>query len=174
VKTYLLLLVSVASWQLGSEQGPSGSTGRWVYIPCLVVENSVLYSEVNRNYLGVRVPPSPRHLSVILCSVLTPAATRRRPRDTTGCWQRRQDPASSSTKEKTHDCPQIHPPLHAVSKSGGKYPASPGRSGGRNPAPNRATGGTIRSGARGAADSAPDRAVESRDQARIGGSRVGG
>jgi len=83
VKTYLLLLVSVASWQLGSEQSPSGSTGRWVYIPCLVVENSVLYSEVNRNYLGVRVPPSPRHLSVILCSVLTPAATRRRPRDTT-------------------------------------------------------------------------------------------
>lgn len=83
MKTYLLVLVSVASWQLGCEQGPSGSTGRWVYIPCLVVENSVLYSEVNRNYLGVRVPPSPCHLSVILCSVLTPAATRRRPRDTT-------------------------------------------------------------------------------------------
>ena len=70
--------------------------------------------------------------------------------------------------EKTHDCPQI-PPRHAVCKSRG----GPGSSGGRNPAPNRATSGTIRSGARGAADSAPDRAVESRNRARIGGSRVG-
>ena len=64
MKTYLLLLVSVASWQLGCEQGPSGSTGRWVYIPCLVVENSVLVFRSKSNVSGVRVPPSPRHLSL--------------------------------------------------------------------------------------------------------------
>ena len=52
MKTYLLVLVSVASWQLGCEQGPSGSTGRWVYIPCLVVENSVLVFRSKSNISG--------------------------------------------------------------------------------------------------------------------------
>jgi len=84
VKTYLLVLVSVASWQLGCEQGPSGSTGRWVYIPCLVVENSVLVFRSKSNISGGPGSSLPTpSLSVILCSVLTPAATRRRPRDTT-------------------------------------------------------------------------------------------
>lgn len=125
MKTYLLVLVSVASWQLGCEQGPSGSTGRWVYIPCLVVENSVLVFRSKSNISGGPGSSLPTpSLSVILCSVLTPAATRRRPRDTTvGIrFGRSSPPLPSAARFR-----QVSPSLRCLTRSAVNrvIPASP-------------------------------------------------